>query len=223
MPVKLTLLSAGYCNGQENHTLRNGRRVSRRYPALFALLQHPTEGYILFDTGYARRFYDVTRYFPNRLYNLITPVTITEEETAVSKLSALGIQPQQIRYVIVSHFHADHVAGTKDFPNARFICSETACIFARNTRGLRALSAAYIPELLPDDFLTALKYSRLLRPVTGTMNFGLNNTICLVMACCEWSRCRAMPADKWECWYKPLNAKFFWLLMFVGIVFRSGQ
>ncbi|WP_336912336.1 MBL fold metallo-hydrolase [Runella sp.] len=152
MPVKLTLLSAGYCNGQENHTLRNGRRVSRRYPALFALLQHPTEGYILFETGYARRFYDVTRYFPNRLYNLITPVTITEEETAVSKLSALGIQPQQIRYVIVSHFHADHVAGTKDFPNARFICSETACIFARNTRGLRALSAAYIPELLPDDF-----------------------------------------------------------------------
>jgi glyoxylase-like metal-dependent hydrolase (beta-lactamase superfamily II) len=152
MPVELTLLSAGYCYGQENHTLRNGRRVSLRYPALFALLKHPTEGYLLFDTGYAHWFYDVTQHFPNRIYNLITPVTITEEETAVAKLSRLGIQPQEIRYVIVSHFHADHVAGTKDFPNARFICSESAYTYARNTRGIRALRAGYIPELLPDDF-----------------------------------------------------------------------
>ncbi len=101
-----------------------------RFPALFALLEHSREGYILFDSGYTPRFYDCTRHFPNKLYSLITPVTITAEQTAVAKLLQLGIRPEQIRYVIVLHLHADHVAGTWDFPNAQFILSEKAFTFA---------------------------------------------------------------------------------------------
>ena len=168
MSVNVTLLSAGYCLGQEHHTLRNGSRKILRFPALFALIEHPTEGYILFDTGYTRRFFDVTRRFPNRFYRIITPVTISNEQTAVAKLEQLGIRPDQIRYVIVSHLHADHVAGLKDFPTARVICSETAFTFARQARGLKALRAAYIPELMPDDFF---ERTDVLSPASGRYRY----------------------------------------------------
>jgi glyoxylase-like metal-dependent hydrolase (beta-lactamase superfamily II) len=151
--VKLTLLSAGYCLGKENQILKDGRNITLRFPAMFALIEHPTEGAIVFDTGYTSRFYDVTRRFPNRIYAHLTPTTITDEKTAGAKLRALGYPPENIRHVILSHLHADHIAGVCDFPNARFIGSKTAFDFARDARGFRALKAAFIPELLPDDFL----------------------------------------------------------------------
>ena len=53
---------------------------------------------------------------------------------------------------MVSHFHADHIGGLKDFPKAQFICSKSAYNDVRNKKGISALRKGFIPSLMPADF-----------------------------------------------------------------------
>jgi glyoxylase-like metal-dependent hydrolase (beta-lactamase superfamily II) len=132
---------------------RDGKRKTVQFPAIFALLEHPTQGQILFDTGYSERFFTETRRFPASLYRRLTPVYLRPEETAVRQLAVRGIAATDVRMVIISHFHADHVCGLADFPNARYCYFEDAYTTVCQRRGLRALRAAFLPGLIPPDFV----------------------------------------------------------------------
>ncbi|MFN8494749.1 MAG: MBL fold metallo-hydrolase [Caldilineaceae bacterium] len=150
--VKLTLLATGYCTQSEHILFRDGERKTVRFPAIFALLEHPTAGPILFDTGYSERFFAETQRFPASLYRRLTPVYLRPEETAVRQLAARGIAATEVRTIIVSHFHADHVCGLADFSHARYVYFADAYTAVYRLRGLRALRAAFLPGLLPSDF-----------------------------------------------------------------------
>ncbi len=154
MPATLNLhwLSAGHCLQLEAITRRGAPWRAMRYPAGFALLQHPTRGPVLFDTGYAPRVATLCRAWPARLYALVTPMRIGPQDSAAARLQALGISPEAVREVIVSHFHADHVGGLRDFPNATFRFAPEAHLALRGLTGLRAVRRAYLPDLLPPDF-----------------------------------------------------------------------
>ena len=119
--IRLTVLAAGHCTHPEFILMRGGQRHSVPIPALIALLEHPKLGPILFDTGYTPRFFSHTQRFPYSLYAKITPVYVDDAETACHQLQARDIAPTDIRYLIISHFHADHVGGLADFPKAQFI------------------------------------------------------------------------------------------------------
>jgi len=54
--------------------------------------------------------------------------------------------------VVISHFHADHIAGLVDFPNAKFICDSKAWHSIRLKSGFWAVKRGFIPSLLPADF-----------------------------------------------------------------------
>ena len=55
MSFDLTVYQAGYCTIQEKLMLRDGRWKPTHVPALFFVLDHPTHGRTLIDTGYAPR------------------------------------------------------------------------------------------------------------------------------------------------------------------------
>lgn len=150
--VTLTLLTAGYCVFPEHITRGRGGWQAARLPAMFALLEHPRAGPVLFDTGYGTRFFSATRRWPNRLYALLTPAHLREEELAVHQLARRGLRPSDITQVLISHFHADHVSALADFPTARGVYWPAAWAAVRGRRGLSALRAAYLPEVLPPDF-----------------------------------------------------------------------
>jgi len=150
--LKLTLLEAGYCTHPEFVTLRGGQRRHVRFPTLFALLDHPRLGPVLFDTGYTPRFFSETARWPYSLYAKITPVYLDKAETALNQLQARGIAATDIQTIIVSHFHADHVGGLADFPNAHYIYFGEAFEAVRHRRGFGAVRAGYLPGLLPPDF-----------------------------------------------------------------------
>lgn len=149
--VNLTLLEAGYCTQSEYISLR-GRHRTIKFPATFALIEHPRLGLMLFDTGYSLRFFEETRRFPYSLYAKATPAYLAEHETAEQRLRARGISPSDVRYVIISHFHADHVGGLRDFSQATFVYFREAYAAVRNRRGLRAVMAAFLPGHIPADF-----------------------------------------------------------------------
>ncbi len=152
MTVKLTLLQAGYCECPGHLARGRGTWKNIRFPALFALIEHPRFGRLLFDTGYSTAFFTATAPMPYRLYRHLTPVTLREEELAVNQLAARGLRPGDIEQVVVSHFHADHVSALADFPRARLRYFPEAYAHVRGRRGLKALAAAYLPALMPDDF-----------------------------------------------------------------------
>jgi glyoxylase-like metal-dependent hydrolase (beta-lactamase superfamily II) len=84
-------------------------KVSRWVPSLAYLVQHPTQGALLFDSGVregecsygARPFYWV-------------PCRAIPGASALAQLRAHGLRPSDLRFVVLSHFHGDHVSGLAD-------------------------------------------------------------------------------------------------------------
>ncbi|MGO4530561.1 MBL fold metallo-hydrolase [Paenibacillus sp. 2TAF8] len=152
-PVKLYLGAAGYCTHPEFLTLRGGSLRAVPFPAGFACILHPDHGPILLDTGYSSRFFEETARLPNALYRHITPVVYREEDSAVHFLERIGLKATDIRYVILSHFHGDHIAGVRDFPDARFIYLPRAYDAVRSLGSIAAVKAGFLAGLLPDDFI----------------------------------------------------------------------
>jgi glyoxylase-like metal-dependent hydrolase (beta-lactamase superfamily II) len=146
------LFSTGYCTHPECITIKGGRWRLQKYPVICALIQHPQYGYILFDTGYSPRFFEETKKWPFCLYKIITPVQIPEEQTLLQELKIKGIQPENIKYIVLSHFHADHIAGIKDFPKAKIICSSAGFESVKGAKGIKALTKGFLSGLLPNDF-----------------------------------------------------------------------
>jgi len=152
MKVKFELKSSGYCESKKNHALSGGAKKTIKFFATYAHIIHPIHGHILFDTGYTKRFYEGTQKLPFSIYAKVTKVYVEEKEETVTVLQQLGIAPDDIKYIIISHFHADHIGGLKDFPNAKFICSKAAWEDVRHRSGISALRRAFIPSLIPSDF-----------------------------------------------------------------------
>jgi nucleoside-diphosphate-sugar epimerase/glyoxylase-like metal-dependent hydrolase (beta-lactamase superfamily II) len=154
--VKLTVLRAGATHAPERlfGLSRSWRRV--KIPALFAVIEHPRRGVGLFDTGYSTRFYEATERWPDRIYSWLTPVRVTPEEDAEEQLARRGWPPEDVRWIVLSHFDPDHIGGLRDFPNARILCSWRAWREIAGKSGVAALRERVLTDLLPTDLAARL-------------------------------------------------------------------
>jgi len=164
--MKLSLLKIGYCRHPEAIVLRGGKWSPCEFPAICALIEHPTRGYMLYDTGYSAHFFEETQPFPYRLYRWITPVHLKTNETLIFQLQQRGITAAEIQTIFISHFHADHIAGLRDFPNAQFICLQSGFEAIKTRQGFSALLNAFVPGLLPHDFQARLQFVETTRPIS---------------------------------------------------------
>ncbi|MFT4089343.1 MAG: MBL fold metallo-hydrolase [Asticcacaulis sp.] len=150
------VLRVGACRHPEILSRRRGHICPIGFPALVGLIHHPTFGAILFDTGYAPRFFTATEAFPERLYRWATPVQYGPEDDLVTQLDRLGLKSSDIRAVIVSHFHGDHVAGLADFAKAQVFCARAGYAQiqggTRFGRVRRGLLKTLVPESLKPVF-----------------------------------------------------------------------
>lgn len=144
-------LDTGSCRHPARMTIRDGGWQPIDYPAVAMLIVHPEEGPILFDTGYDPAFLIATEAFPERFYRIATPVELAEGRDAASQCAAHGVQPEDIRHLILSHFHADHIAGTHRFPNARIHCARAGLEDSRRGGRLARTRRGILSALIPDD------------------------------------------------------------------------
>lgn len=145
----LRIVSTGACRHPEIATIRGGSWRPATFPALVALIVHPTEGPILFDTGYDPAFLDATEPFPERLYRWLTPPEIACP--VADRLAADGIDPAGVRHIVLSHFHGDHASGLARFPKATVHCSKAGLTRVWGRGRVRALAAGTPLKMLPPD------------------------------------------------------------------------
>ena len=149
--VRLHLLQAGSCLHPEAMARAGASLCPARFPALVGLMLHPDQGAVLFDTGYDPAFGAATRRWPERLYRLATPVTLAAGESVAEQLPAFGLAPADIRAVVISHFHGDHVAGLHAFPGAQIFCARAGLGHLRCCGRFGAVRQGMLPGLIPAD------------------------------------------------------------------------
>lgn len=84
-------------------------------PMLAVLIQHPTLGNILFDTGNDDAWKETYSKEIKETY----PITVYR--SIVDCLDDVGLTPQDINIIIISHLHFDHTGGLKFFANTKSI------------------------------------------------------------------------------------------------------
>lgn len=117
------------------------------FPAVFLALHHATEGWILVDASYGAGFAAATEPFPQRFYRWVTPVATKGSVAGV--LAQAGVRPEEIRHVVMTHFHADHVGGLSEFPQAQIHYHEEALAPLLRLPAWRQVRAAFLAELVP--------------------------------------------------------------------------
>lgn len=147
--------STGYCRQIAGMAQQGAGLALRRFPARAYAIAVKNRLW-LWDTGYSRHFAACTSGGIFRLYPRLTPVHFEEHEALAAQLKGQGAMPPV--GLILSHFHADHIAGLRDFPQVTPYCSAAAWQELRDLSGWRALRHAFIPALLPDDFAKRVRF-----------------------------------------------------------------
>jgi len=98
------------------------------------LVKHPTEGFGLFDAGLSSE----TAHILNGgvLTGLIVSFRSEPGQDAASQLAGDGVPPAEVKWILLSHLHADHAARLDAFPNA------TVMVSRREWEGQKAKAAA---------------------------------------------------------------------------------
>lgn len=140
MSFEVHFVNGGHCR----HVLaaidgRTPRRVT--FQAVMLAIRHPQMSWIVVDTGYGGRFFEATRRWPYRLYRWATPVTL--RGSAAAALAGVGVRAAEVRHLILTHFHADHIGGLDEFPRAQVYYHEEAWRpLAADARGVSARAGA---------------------------------------------------------------------------------
>ena len=144
--MKWRLFAAGSCRHLEAVAVQGGAWHQAVFPALCAAVETPS-GWLVVDTGYAPRVLELCRLGWWRLYPWLLPVSVLPEQAAAAQLTG-----EKIAGVFLTHFHADHEGGLRDFPGVPIYASREGWEAARGLRGFASLRAAHLPGLMPDDF-----------------------------------------------------------------------
>lgn len=142
-------LERGSTRHPEVMTLSGGSVCALDFPALVGVIEHPTRGLFLFDTGYDPAFEEATDPFPERLYRWTTPVEIGAELEWQTWLKAHEINEAQIAGTIISHFHGDHVAGMRNLADRPVYCARAGLTALRKPGRFGRVRQGLLGALVP--------------------------------------------------------------------------
>jgi glyoxylase-like metal-dependent hydrolase (beta-lactamase superfamily II) len=147
--VRISCLSTGRVRP------KRGDRGVRRYisddwaeealPVNVFLVEH-SQGLCLFDTGQTARAAE-PGYFP-RLYPFfrLSRFELTPEDEVAAQLPRLGYRVEDVRWIVLSHLHTDHVGGLRAFRDAEVLVSRREW---DDAQGLGGRLRGYLPQYWP--------------------------------------------------------------------------
>jgi glyoxylase-like metal-dependent hydrolase (beta-lactamase superfamily II) len=150
--VKPVFANSAFVDVPERLVLKNGGWHKIRLKVRYGIVRHPEAGIILIDTGYGPRVKYGPRCMALRLYNSILGLTLVEDGQPEAALRQFGATLQDVRVVVDTHFHADHISALDLFPHAQIYTSLSAFQRIKARSRLRNLRHGVFTELLPASF-----------------------------------------------------------------------
>ena len=134
---------------------KRGARGLRRYltddwsdttlPVNVFLVEHPA-GFCLVDAGQTAAAAK-PGYFPSWYpFFRLSRFELSEPDEVSAQLHAAGITPEQVRIVVLTHMHTDHVGGIAAFTNSDVVVSRTEWQAAQ---GIGGRLRGYLPQFWP--------------------------------------------------------------------------
>jgi N-acyl homoserine lactone hydrolase len=116
--MKLYVFSSGALTIGK-HILQNlAPQDTIKVPVGFFVVMHP-KGNVLFDTGNNDKIITDPSYW-GPAFQRLSPVN-TPDMAIDAQLGKIGLKPDDIKYVVVSHLHLDHGGNVGKFPNSTLI------------------------------------------------------------------------------------------------------
>lgn len=111
------------------------------------LVEHPA-GLCLFDAGQAAR--SARRgYFPAwHPFFRLARFELTSEDEVGAQLRSAGIELGDVRWVVVSHLHTDHVGGLGELPSSQVVVSRVEW---ERAQGVVGKMRGYLPQHWPHE------------------------------------------------------------------------
>ena len=145
---------AAYC------TRSVDREWTEPLPIYAFAIEHP-EGVIVVDTGESAGASE-PGYFPrwHPVFRLAVREWVEPEQEIGPQLEQLGIRPNDVRRVVMTHLHTDHAGGLHHFPNTEILVTPAEIAYASGRHGTAAR--------LPQQPLARLVRPDPARPAAGT-------------------------------------------------------
>jgi glyoxylase-like metal-dependent hydrolase (beta-lactamase superfamily II) len=93
----------------------------RPVPIPAFLVEHPGVGPVLIDTGLPKAVADEGARALGFAAGMAYTIEMEPEHAVVEQLPARGVDPMDVRVVVMTHLHYDHAGGIAAFPQATFV------------------------------------------------------------------------------------------------------
>jgi glyoxylase-like metal-dependent hydrolase (beta-lactamase superfamily II) len=125
----------------------NARWPSKLKTGMVCLLIESDQGLLLVDTGLGLDEY-VHPSWMTRMFRIITVLSFDPNEAAVNRIKALGYNPADVKHILLTHMHFDHISGLPDFPHAKVHVHRREYDSFTDGRLLHWTDMAYIPRYI---------------------------------------------------------------------------
>lgn len=166
--------NSAWVKTSERMVLRGGRRRKLDLCVRYGVFVHPTAGLTLIDTGYGpQTTAGAHRSWVLKTYHWLIPSRLNPRGSIDITLGGLGYTTDDVKNVIITHFHADHVSELKRLSNARIIARKSAFNAVMTRGALANYRHGIFPELLPDGLIDRITDVEKLN--SAALPFGLGH------------------------------------------------
>ncbi len=146
--MKLGWHNSAFVRAPSRLIAKSGSWVMHDFPIQYGVLDHPTQGLILIDTGYGPSMFE-SRDLNVALYrNLLRPKLILTGD-ALHVIMSMGATAADVSHILLSHLHADHMCGLNRFPNAMIHASSASLQGWKTGVNFSSSHKGFFPSLLP--------------------------------------------------------------------------
>lgn len=126
--VELHVFQTGTITTDKHNIKMNRGNDSWEIPVPWYLLKHPM-GNVIIDGGIAREAAIDMKAYWGDVCKTYKP-TVDVKQTCVEQCRSVGVEPNDVRYVVQSHLHLDHTGAIGRFPKAQHIVQRSEYDYA---------------------------------------------------------------------------------------------